>query len=167
MTIALGYVFLLSWALWIGAIVFFLFVVTPTAFRALELEHTGKFIRAVSPRYYRVGLVCGLSGLLSGGSLIAMRLWPWQGGVTVLVLVFGMLVVVFWAHQRLVPRMDSLRDEAHEARDQDDPEAREEVLLRWQRLHRLSVRLNLLVLLLGLATGWMWLNCWLVLPGRW
>lgn len=166
MTIALGYVFLLSWALWIGAIVFFLFVVAPTAFRALELEHAGKFIRTMFPRYYLVGLLCGLFGLMSGGLLIATRFWPWKGGSTVLVLVFGMMVVVLWARQRLVPRMNSLRDEAHEAHASEDEDAREEVLLRWQRLHRLSVRLNLLVLLLGLAAGWAWLSCWLVLPGR-
>jgi len=166
MTIALGYVFLLSWALWIGAIVFFLFVVAPTAFRTLEVEHAGKFIRTVFPRYYLVGLVCALFGLMSGGLLIAMRFWPLKGGSTVLVLLFGMMVMVLWARQRLVPRMNSLRDEAHEAREKEDEDAREEVLVRWQRLHRLSVRLNLLVLLLGLVTGWAWLNCWLVLPGR-
>jgi uncharacterized membrane protein len=167
MTIALGYVFLLSWALWIGAIVFFIFIVAPTAFRSLEVEHAGKFIRTVFPRYYLTGLVCGLFGLVSGGLLIATRYWPWKSGTTVLVLVFGMMVVVFWARQRLLPHMDALRDEAHEARVNDDHDAREDVLRRWQRLHRLSVWLNLLVLLLGLATGWAWLSCWLVLPGRW
>ena len=166
MSIALGYVFLLSWALWIGAVVFFLFVVAPTAFHSLEVEHAGKFIRTVFPRYYLTGLVCGLFALLSGGSLLAMRFWPWKGGMTVLVLVFGMMIVVLWARQRLVPRMDALRDEAREAREGLDEDARHEVLLRWQRLHRLSVQLNLLVLLLGLATGWAWLSCWLVLPAR-
>jgi uncharacterized membrane protein len=166
MTIALGYVFLLSWALWIGAIVFFLFLVAPTAFRTLEVEHAGKFIRTMFPHYYLMGLACGAVGLLSGGSLMAMRFWPWKSGATVLMLLFGMMVVVFWARQRLVPRMNSLRDEAHEARNSDDHDAREEVLHRWQRLHRLSVRLNLLVLLLGLATGWASLSCWLVLPAR-
>lgn len=166
MTIALGYMFLLSWALWIGAIVFFLFVVAPTAFRSLEVEHAGKFIRTVFPRYYLLGLACGTGGLLSGGLSLALGYWPWPIGSTVLVMLFGMMVVVLWARQRLLPCMNSLRDEAHEARARKDSDAREQVLLRWQRLHRLSVRLNLLVLVLGLATGWAWLNCWLVLPAH-
>ena len=166
MTIALGYVFLVSWALWIGAIVFFLFVVAPTAFRTLEVEHAGKLMRTLFPHYYLAGLVCGGFGLLSGGSLMAMRFWPWQGGSTVLALLFGIMVVALWARQRLVPRMNSLRDEAHEAREEENDDVHEDVLSRWQRLHRLSVRLNLLVLLLGLAAGWAWLSCWLVLPGR-
>ena len=167
MSVALGYLFLASWALWFGAITFFSFVVAPTAFRALEVEHAGKFMRTLFPRYYLLGLVCGLIGLGSGGVLIATRYWPWKGGATVLVLLFGMVVIVAWARQRLLPRLNSLRDEATEARTSDDQDAREDVFARWQGLHRLSVRLNLLVLLLGMATGWAWLNCWLVLPGRW
>jgi uncharacterized membrane protein len=167
MSVALGYLFLVAWAVWVGAIIFFSFVVAPTAFRALEVEHAGKFMRVIFPRYYLTGILCGLLGLCSGGTLIATRFWPWQAGSTVLVLLLGMVVIAAWARQRLVPRLNSLRDEAHEARLSDDQEAREEVLARWQRLHRLSVRLNLLALLLGLATGWAWLNCWLVLPGHW
>ncbi len=167
MNVAFGSLFLMSWALWIGSVVFFSFVVAPTAFRSLEVEHAGKFMRTLFPRYYLLGLLCGLIGLSSGGALIATHFWPWRSGATVLSMVLGMMVIVAWARQRLVPRMDSLREEAYEARESDDKEAREEVLARWHRLHRLSVCLNLLVLLLGVASGLAWISWWLVLPERW
>lgn len=167
MSVALAYLFLVSWALWVGSIVFFSFVLAPSAFRSLEVEHAGKLMRTLFPRYYLLGLVCGLLGLCSGGALIATKFWPWRSGATVLTMLLGMMVIVGWARQRLVPRMDSLREEAHEARLSDNQDTREEVLARWHRLHRLSVWLNLLVLLLGLASGLAWLSWWLVLPGRW
>jgi hypothetical protein len=84
----------------------------------------------------------------------------------VLVLVAGMMVIVAWARQRLLPRMNALRDQVYAARQGGDDGEREAVLGSWQRLHKLSVRLNALVLLLGLMAGWAWLNCWLVLPAR-
>lgn len=167
MNVALGYLFLMSWAMWIGSIVFFSFVVAPTAFRSLAVEDAGKFMRTLFPRYYLLGIVCGLGALSSGGALIATRFWPWRSGATVLVMLLGMLVIVAWARQRLVPRMDSLREEAYEARLSDSQDEREEVLARWHRLHRLSVWLNLLVLLLGIASGLAWISWWWVLPWRW
>ena len=166
MTAALGYIFLLSWGLWIGSIVFFSFLVAPTAFGALEVENAGKFMRTVFPRYYLLGLLCGLVLLASGGALIGTHCWPSKGGAIVLSMVLGMMVIVLWARQRLLPRMDSLREEAYRAREKDDDDGREEVLARWQRLHRLSVRLNLLVLLLGLAAGFSAVSYWLMLAPR-
>jgi uncharacterized membrane protein len=166
MSAALGYVFLLSWGLWIGAIVFFSFLAAPTAFGALEVEHAGRFMRTLFPRYYMLGLICGLMTLISGGALMWARCWPLKGGAIVLSMLFGMMVIVLWARQRLLPRMNSLREEAHRAREDNDDDGREEVLVRWQRLHRLSVRLNLLVLLLGLAAGFSAVSYWLMLAPR-
>ncbi|MCX7824099.1 MAG: DUF4149 domain-containing protein [Verrucomicrobiae bacterium] len=166
MSAALGYIFLLSWGLWVGAIAFFSFFAAPTAFGALEVEHAGRFMRALFPRYYMLGLICGVITLLSGGALIAARCWPLKGGAIVLSMLFGMMVIVLWARQRLLPRMNSLREEANRARKDHDDESRGEVLVRWQRLHRLSVRLNLLVLLLGLAAGFSAANYWLMLAPR-
>jgi uncharacterized membrane protein len=166
MSIALSYSFILGWGLWMGAIIFFSFFVAPAAFRELEPEHAGRFIRTLFPRYYLFGAVCGALALVSGGGLIGLRYWPWKTGGTVLALLAGMVVLVLWARHRLLPRMNSLREEAHEARRNGAEEAREEVLKRWHRLHQLSVRLNVLVLLLGLMAGWAWLSCWLVLPAR-
>ena len=165
MSIALSFVFLLAWGLWVGAIVFFSFFAAPTAFRSLEVEHAGKFIRTLFPRYYMLGAVCGVLALASGGGLIAIRIWPWKSGTTILALLLGMLVLVVWARQRLLPRMNMLRDEAVRAR-KENADAREMVLARWQRLHRLSVRLNALVLVMGLVAGWATLMCWLLLPIR-
>jgi hypothetical protein len=166
MTIALSYAFALAWGLWVGAIIFFSFFTAPTAFRSLEPEYAGRFIRTLFPRYYLFGGLCGLAALLSGGVLILTRHWPARGGATVLVLVAGMMVIVAWARQRLLPRMNALRDQVYAARQGGDDGEREAVLGSWQRLHKLSVRLNALVLLLGLMAGWAWLNCWLVLPAR-
>jgi len=43
-------------AVWLGAMGFFAFIVAPAAFSALDREAAGRFVSAVFPRYYAVGL---------------------------------------------------------------------------------------------------------------
>ena len=129
-------------ALWLGAMGFFAFVVAPAAFTTLEREAAGRFVGAVFPRYYAVGLALGLAALaglgarwLGGG----WRGWDWLPVGLVLL----MLALTLYAGAVVLPA-------AHAAR-----EAMRQVGMGaaaaagFARLHRLSAALNTIVMVSG------------------
>ena len=56
-------------AVWLGAMGFFAFIVAPAAFGALEPDAAGRFVSAVFPRYYGLGLALGLVAAFGLGPL--------------------------------------------------------------------------------------------------
>ena len=74
-------------AVWIGSIVFQSFVVAPTIFKRLPPESAGVVLRALFPRFFRLGLLCGLVALgalyVFGGEVLR--------GFT-FIMIFGVLV---------------------------------------------------------------------------
>jgi len=139
MDTGLNLVILLAMVIWIGSIVFFSFIVAPILFRVLSPADAGKVVRAVFPRYYLVGIVCGLMAL---SSFISLALWHvgWSQIMTVQLGLLGIMVVInLYARQSLTPRINAARDAGDTEKD------------RFDRLHRQSVILNGVVLLLGLA----------------
>jgi len=63
------FVHLLALGLWIGAIVFFSFVVAPAVFGVLGPERAGDVVAVVFPRYYLLGGVAAAVALATGGVL--------------------------------------------------------------------------------------------------
>lgn len=129
--IALHYLVLGCWAVWLGSMVFFSFVVAPTVFGALGKEAAAPLMRAIFPRYYAVGLACG-------GTALAAALATGAGLRLTVPLVIG-LVLVAYARQVITPALN-------DARDGEDAE-------RFSQLHVLSVRLNMIVMALLLLAG--------------
>ena len=84
----------------LGAMVFFAVGIAPTVFQALPADEAGRFLRRLFPRYY-LALIIG-SGL---AGLLWMTSQPIASGVCLLI-AFSTL----WVRQRLVPRINSLRD---------------------------------------------------------
>ena len=113
----------------LGAMVFFAVGIAPTVFQALPADEAGRFLRRLFPRYY-LALIIG-SGL---AGLLWMTSQPIASGVCLLI-AFSTL----WVRQRLVPRINSLRD-AELAGDAGAG-------LGFARLHRLSVAINMIQLL--------------------
>ena len=113
----------------LGAMVFFAVGIAPTVFQALPADEAGRFLRRLFPRYY-LALIIG-SGL---AGLLWMTSQPIASGVCLLI-AFSTL----WVRQRLVPRINSLRD----AELAGDASAG----LGFARLHRLSVAINMIQLL--------------------
>ncbi len=130
-------IFLLAAGVWTGTIVFQSAVVTPTVFTGLDETQARVFLRTLFPRFFRLGLVCGIvmatvlaviavSGAASN-TLTAMAV------LTAIMLIFGAISLA------LVPLINA-------ARDAGPPGA-----ARFKALHRLSVILTVLVLMLGVA----------------
>jgi uncharacterized membrane protein len=129
-------------ALWLGAMGFFAFVVAPAAFGTLEREAAGRFVGAVFPRYYAVGLALGLAALaglgarwLGGG----WRGWDWLSVGLVLL----MLALTLYAGAVVLPAAHAAREAMRQAGM--DPAA----ATGFARLHRLAGILNGIVMISG------------------
>ena len=120
-----------AWAVWLGSMVFFSFVVAPTVHGSLEREQAVTAIRALFPRYYMTGIVAGAVALtvcLTVGADLRLTL-P----------LAACWIASLYARQRILPA-------ANEARERGDDDA-------FARLHVFSVRLNMVVLALLLLVG--------------
>ncbi len=120
-----------TWACWIGSIVFFSFVVAPTVHAVLERPDAARLMRTMFPRYYLFGIICGLVALVSA-LLTANDL-----KLTVPLVIACVLSA--YARQVLTPALD-------QARSASDDE-------RFASLHVQSVRLNLIALAALLLAG--------------
>jgi hypothetical protein len=112
-------------------------------FGAFPVEEAGRVMSAIFPAYYRLGAACGVA-------LVAAALWLWRSGAggrhaLAACLAALMLAAVIYAGFVLQPRVGELRTLRHR------PDAPAEMESEFQRLHRLSVQLNAVVLAGGLA----------------
>ncbi len=150
MTPMVKVIYLLVLALWVGSIIFFSFVIAPTVFKVLKPEDAARLQRALFPKYYFVGIVCAAVGIVCVGLLLgnsALPVWP---GVLSLLLLAGCGATDFWLRQAVVPQMAKLREQRAAAQAAGKaPDA--ELERDWKALHRLSVQINLGVLLCGLV----------------
>jgi len=150
MTQATKWFYLITLIVWIGSVVFFSFVVAPTVFKTLKPEDAGMLIRRIFSKYYLVGIICAVVGIVCVGLSLAdgaFGKWP---GVLSLLLLAGMGTTDFWLRQTVMPHMNDLRDQrAAVVASGREPEPAQEA--EWKSLHRLSVQLNGAVLLCGLA----------------
>jgi uncharacterized protein (DUF983 family) len=137
--------FWLALVVWLGAIVFFSFVVLPSVFGAFPPELAGQVAGAIFPRYYALGSVAGaiavVAALVLRSDTSATRAWS-----TITVMLTIMLAATLYAGRIIQPRAQALRPHLHEA--SVDPDVRAE----FDRLHHRAVQLNAGVLVLGIAT---------------
>jgi hypothetical protein len=133
-------VYLVAMTAWVGSILFFSFGVAPVIFKVLGAEAGGKFVRVLFPRYYLWGAVAGSIALpaLVGVPLCFPELRRPMVGVLALVHIAGVLIMLY-AGNSLTPAINAARD-AGPGREQE-----------FHRLHKLSVWLNVVVLILGLG----------------
>ncbi len=132
-------IYVLALAAWVGAILFFSFGVAPIIFRVLGAEAAARFVRALFPRYYAWGVGATAIALpaLICGSLAYPELRGVRIGVQAFLIVIG-LVIMLYCGNSLTPAINA-------ARDAGPAEA-----ARFDRLHKRSVQLNGVALLLGL-----------------
>jgi len=141
MTQGIKWVYLVTLAVWTGSIIFFSFVVAPTVFKVLKPEDAARLQRALFPRYYLVGLLCAAVGIVCVGILLADRAFGKWPGILTLLLLAASGATDLWLRQAVVPHMAVLRDQR--AAEPSDTALEHE----WKTLHRLSVQLNVAVLL--------------------
>jgi uncharacterized membrane protein len=144
----LRYLMLLSLIVWIGGLIFFAFVLAPTAFQILPTTHlAGNVVGRTLSKLHYIAIVCGIVFILS--SLIYN--WLNEGEVHIFaarhVLVAIMLALTCWSQFWIIPRMDALR-----AQIGDFVLVAPNGPLRahFDSLHAWSTRVESLVLLIGL-----------------
>ncbi len=133
-------VYLLALTAWAGSILYFSFGVAPVIFRVLGAEAGGKFVRALFPRYYAWGATStavALPSLICGALSVPGRRGP-MVGVQAGLIVLGLLIMLYCGNS-LTPAINAARDEGPASAG------------RFDRLHRRSVNLNAVCLLIGIA----------------
>jgi hypothetical protein len=125
------FVFVTAIGVWLGTVVSFSYVVLPTILGALS-GHATDLLHRLFPRYYAIGLICGLTALAAVSLAPASPSLPFGERVRLAFPVVVSLLCTIVAQRFLLPRMR--RPEGAPSRPVDG------------RLHRASVMLNTTVL---------------------
>ena len=132
-------VYVFALAAWVGAILFFSFGVAPIIFRVLGAESAAKFVRALFPRYYAWGV--GATTIALPALVCGPLAYPELRGLIIAVQAFLILAglgIMLYCGNSLTPAINAARDAGPEQSQ------------RFDRLHRRSVHLNGVALVLGL-----------------
>jgi uncharacterized membrane protein len=148
----LRFLMLLSLVVWIGGIIFFAFVLAPTAFNipaVLPNTHlAGNVVRIALSKLHWIAIGSGIIFLIS--SLLYSRLTDGAAHVFAArhVLLCAMLALTLISQFGIMPRMDTLRASLGEvsAAPIDNPER-----IQFDALHVWSTRVEGAVLLIGLV----------------
>jgi len=145
---SLAYLHVVAIAVLVGKVVFLSFITAPVLARTLDPDSFAKVVRQLFPRYYALGMIAATVGwatitsigLLKGFGpidLISSTLW------------LGVLAIENYCRSPLTPKINALSDRLKEA----EKLGVKIVSVRKDRdaLHRLSVQLNSLVLIIGLC----------------
>ena len=140
------YLYLLSLVLWIGGIVFFSFLASPSIFKVLPREQAGQVVGDIFPKYHLLGYVACAIAL---GSLVGLR----QLGIAQSVRTAMIFLVVMGGIQVTMgtvvgPMVVEARDAVKAAPPGPEKDRLEK---RFRRLHGVSMLLNLALLMLGLV----------------
>lgn len=142
MVLSLRVIHLIALSLWVGAVVFFSFIVAPGVFGALPTQEAGRVIGTIFPRYYQFGIVAGLLTVATALALQWLNNGDWRLSIG---LTSVMLALTLYAGIVVQPRAAELRPMRY------DPATEATAKPEFDRLHRLAVILNSIVLFAGLA----------------
>jgi uncharacterized membrane protein len=139
---------LLAMAILVGKIIFLSFITAPVLARTLDANAFSQVVRNLFPQYYALGMVSAAIGWFT--SLALGLLYGFESFVLIpSTLWLGILAIEQYCRTPLIARMNDLSDQlkAKQAKGLSTP------LLQKERdgLHRRSVQLNSLVLLMGLC----------------
>jgi uncharacterized membrane protein len=152
----LRFLMLLSLVVWIGGLIFFAFVLAPTAFNipaVLPNTHlAGNVVRIALSKLHWIAIISGIVYLIS--SLLYSRLTDGTAHVFAArhILLCAMLALTLVSQFGIMPRMDTLRASLGEvsAAPIDNPER-----IQFDALHVWSTRVESAVLLLGLVVAYL------------
>ena len=148
MTTVFRIVRLIALAIWVGGLVFFGFVAA-VAFKTLPDAHSaGAIVRGSLIALHHIGLVAGIVYLVFTLALLATQRDSHPMRAAELLLIFVMLVLTGYSEFSVIPRMEkdrlSLGGDVTTA-PEDSP-----ALLHFNRLHKVSVKVEGAVLVCGL-----------------
>jgi uncharacterized membrane protein len=145
----LRFLMLLSLVVWIGGLIFFAFVLAPTAFQVLPNTHlAGNVVGRSLGKLHGVAIISGIVFLIT--SLLYSRLTEGTAHVFAFrhLLIVVMLALTLLSQFWIIPRMDSLRASVGDfaAVPLDNP-----ARVQFDALHVWSTRVEGAVLVLGLV----------------
>ena len=135
-----------SLGIWVGSILFFSAIVAPAAFTLFSSEQAGDLVNLTLGRLHLAGMVCGVIYLIvtaAGARTPAALLRPAP------LLVLAMIVLTFVSQFWVSGNLAAIR--AQVTGPMDALPAGSALRASFDRLHRLSVRLEVGVLLAGIA----------------
>ena len=118
-------------SIWIGVIIFFSAIIAPTVFKTLDEKSAGIFLRAFFPKYYHFAIIVGLAALI----LIAVFEIKID---SILYLAIVSMTILSIISRVMIPAINNARD------------MREKGKKKFNRLHFVSVSLNVITLAIGL-----------------
>jgi uncharacterized membrane protein len=145
----LRFLMVLSVVVWIGGLIFFAFVLAPTAFQLLPNTHlAGNVVGRALNKLHWIAIISGILFLIS--SLLYSYLAAGTAHVFTMrhILICLMLALTLFSQFLIIPRMDTLR--AHVGDFASVP-LTDPSRVQFDALHVWSTRLEGAVLLLGLA----------------
>jgi uncharacterized membrane protein len=146
----LRFLMLLSLVIWIGGLIFFAFVLAPTAFQVLPNTHlAGNLVGRALGKLHWLAIISGVVFLLS--SLLYSYLTRGAAQIFAMrhVLICLMLALTLFSQFWIIPRMDTLRAQVGDfaTAPLTDP-----ARVQFDALHVWSTRVESAILLLGLVT---------------
>ena len=152
----LRFLMLLSLVVWIGGLIFFAFVLAPTAFQVLPNTHlAGNVVGRALGKLHWLAIISGVVFLVS--SLVYSRLTDGNAHVFAVrhVLLCLMLALTLFSQFWIIPRMDTLRAQVADFGTVpiDSP-----TRVEFDALHVWSTRVEGAVLLLGLVAVYLTAN---------
>ncbi|MFZ0735079.1 MAG: DUF4149 domain-containing protein [Candidatus Sulfotelmatobacter sp.] len=145
---SLRYLMVLSLVCWIGGLIFFAFVLAPTAFQVLPSTHlAGNVVGRALGKMHWIAIVSGIVFLFS--SLLYSRLADGTAHVFAArhILILVMLCLTLLSQFWIIPRMDALRASVS---DFATVSLTDPARVQFDALHVWSTRVEGAVLLLGL-----------------
>ena len=118
-------------SIWIGVIIFFSAIIAPTVFKTLDEKSAGVFLRAFFPKYYLFAIVIGLAAL----ALIMIFNIEMSNILYIAIVSMTILSII---SRFMIPIINNARDMGEKGKQ------------KFNRLHALSVSLNVITLVIGL-----------------
>jgi uncharacterized membrane protein len=132
---------------WVGSIIYLSFVVAPGAFGVLQSrDQAGLMVGYSLARLHYLGVIAAVLYLLAGLVLTPSVKTLLQPAMIAMILMLALTLV---SQTRVTPRLAELRTEmvSVDATPKDNP-----LRVEFDRLHQTSVRIEVVVLLLGIAS---------------
>jgi uncharacterized membrane protein len=156
----LRFFMLLSMVIWVGGIIFFSFVVAPALFSILPTRHlSGLVVTRTLSSLHWIGVVCGGIFLICSTSLAYHASGGVQAAATRNLLVFAMMVATLYSQMGVSTKMAALRAEMGEI---DKIPVTDPRRVAFNHLHQWSTGLEVIVLVLGLATLYLIARNWAI-----
>ena len=118
-------------SIWVGVIVFFSAIIAPTVFKTLDEKSAGVFLRAFFPKYYLFAIVIGLA------ALALIMIFDIKVSNILYIAIVSMTILSIIS-RFMIPMINNARDVGEKGKE------------KFNRLHMLSVSLNVITLVIGL-----------------